>query len=107
MHQRNKTSLSCFNEERYILDEDISTIATANKRRKYSLRCNVTPNIVKFPPNVIHITFVVANYIMGKIKSHYLNPFEDQIVDDSIQRLEYIEYQPRDSANMNRDGRLC
>ena len=42
---------------------------------------------------------------MEKIKSPYLDLFEDPIVDDSIKRLEYIEYLPRDSANMDRDGR--
>ena len=42
---------------------------------------------------------------MEKIKSPYLDLFEDFTVDDSIKRLEYIEYLPRDSANMDRDGR--
>ena len=39
-----------------------------------------------------------------KIVSPYLRIFDNPIEDDSISRFEYIEYLPRDSSNMNKDG---
>ena len=41
---------------------------------------------------------------MSKVVSQHLQVFDEPIVDDSTTEFEYIEYLPRDSNNMNKDG---
>ena len=41
---------------------------------------------------------------MTEVTSSYLQIEETNLVDNSITEFEYVEYLPRDSNNMNKDG---
>ena len=41
---------------------------------------------------------------MTQITNSYLQINESNLIDNSITELEYVEYLPRDSNNMNKDG---